>query len=107
MALFRPRGFADGNDEGHLQYYPNLALSALRTKDNQQVLLSSDEANKVERFSYFTQKDDSRAYPVYSLYDIYKSGQAENFKDKVVFIGESGTLIHDSVKSPITGEEMP
>ena len=106
MALYRPRGFADGDDAQHLQYYPNLALSALRTQD-QQVLLSPEEAHKIERFSYFTQKDGSRAYPVYSLYDIYKNGQAENFKDKVVFIGESGTLIHDTVKSPITGEDMP
>ena len=92
-----------------IQYYPNLALSAFLTKDNKQAFLSTEEAQKRDRMSYFSQKDGSNAYPVYSLYDIYNKTTTMEayFKGKVVFIGESGTLIHDSVRSPIADIEMP
>ena len=92
-----------------MRYYPNLALSAFLTKNNNQVFLSKEEAQKRDRMSYFSQKDGSNAYPVYSLYDIYNKTTTMEayFKGKVVFIGESGTLIHDSVRSQIADIEMP
>lgn len=36
-----------------------------------------------------------------------KRDMIANFSGKYIFVGENGTLIHDEVKSPVTGTMMP
>jgi class 3 adenylate cyclase/CHASE2 domain-containing sensor protein len=48
-------------------------------------------------------------YPYISFSDVLSMSKVElisNFKDKIVLIGESGTLIHDMNISPVTGKMM-
>ena len=49
------------------------------------------------------------SYPAVSLIDVLSMSRTEfitNFSGKYVLIGESGTLIHDSFVSPVTGTQI-
>jgi len=49
------------------------------------------------------------AYNIYSLKDVLEMSDVnliQSFNRKYIFIGESGTAIHDTFESPVTGENM-
>lgn len=58
--------------------------------------------NTADRLIYFSAPSGERAYPYYSLSDVHAGIiPREKFKDKIILIGESGTLTHDQVFTPL------
>ncbi len=87
---------------------PSLPIAILYTQiGNQLPIISSTENNPTKVLNPYVGPPHS--YPTASLSQVLQMTRVElinRYSGKYIFIGESGTLIHDSIVSPVTGTQM-
>lgn len=112
--------FQDISNEPYLDWKRPWSGASLTTRDTKLLTLplALHELDSTSKVSYFYQRKSAQIHPFFwpagsyisfSLIEILNDTEnslAKNFKNKYVFIWESGTEIHDSVTSPVDGKSM-